>query len=89
MNLEGAACTDPSAETLRLGRMGYKDRKGRRNPGKSEFRDPPAWIPLFSIRVRRLLLRAKLGPQELLLAQVESEEKGMVLYKNRQENRNS
>lgn len=40
-----------------------------------EFNNSPAWMPLFSIRVRRLLLRAELGPQELLLAEVESNER--------------
>lgn len=39
-----------------------------------EFNNSPAWIPLFSIRARRLLLRAELGPQELLLAEVDPDE---------------
>lgn len=32
-----------------------------------EPNNSPAWIPLFNIRARRLLLRAELGPQEPLL----------------------
>lgn len=46
--------------------------------------DSPAWIPLLSIRARLLWLRAQLGPQALLLAQVQSWE-GMVPYKNREQ----
>lgn len=38
-----------------------------------EFNNSPAWIPLFNIRVRRLVLRAELGPQEL--AEVESDKR--------------
>lgn len=37
-----------------------------------EPNNSPAWIPLFNIRARRLLLRAELGPQEPLLVKAGS-----------------
>lgn len=79
---------DPSAQTPQAVQKGLQGQGRQEQPRKSGVQGSPAWIPLLSIRVRRLWLRAELGPQELLLAQVESQEKGRVLYNNSQENRN-
>lgn len=55
-----------------------RDQRQKQVQKSLEFNNSPAWIPLLSIRVRRLLLRAELGPHVLPI-EVESDEKEMAV----------
>lgn len=62
--------------TTGFGDSFQRDENQKQTQKSLEFNNSPAWIPLFNIRVRRLVLRAELGPQEP--AEVESDEREIM-----------